>query len=215
MRAGPSIVASLAVVLLGASATPLAASGFTARLQGALLRPSDRLRLGPGAESEVPVDIRVDDGGGVLVAAEYRLGRRFGLDAALLRSRLGIGAAIELPAITGSLRSRDRLDVLATTLGIDVHLTPERALDVYLGPRFAYVRYGDVAFDFAEAALRASYSLEDDPTYGALVGVDVPMGRWAVSGAVLYLPTTAEAKGVDARIDLDLLVTTLGFSYRF
>jgi hypothetical protein len=200
------------IVALLLSSSPAWGGELLVRLQGVYLSPSATLHV----EGENPdqVAAKADHGDGVLASLEYRFHRRLGAEVAVLRGRFDATLSLN-PADLGLHRAADRLRFEPWMLGLDVHLTPDRPVDLYLGPRLAHVRYGRASFAFTDIAFRADYDLSADNAFGGFLGLDVPHGRWSVGLGVLYLPTTAKPRGADAALDVDMVAATLGVGYRF
>ncbi len=109
------------------------------------------------------------------------------------------------------------------TLSTRFHLVNHQALDVYCGPLLGYVLYGDFKTpDFGIGA--NSYSVKNGFTYGALAGLDVPLGNtnWQFSSSIRYLKTRADideayqhVEDMNAKIDINPIVFQAGIGYRF
>jgi len=78
------------------------------------------------------------------------------------------------------------------SIGANFHVKRTDALDFYVGPFLAYVMYGDVD---ASAGPEHDSCVKDDFGFGAVAGLDVPLGGggWMFSTALRYLQTSAEA----------------------
>lgn len=157
--------------------------------------------------------------------------------------RLGVGLGIA----TGELESELEIDffdagrfVIESTMRatpvlarLDLHLTPGRRADLYLGPVVGHVRYGDVETEISGDILGGEpvpvmrLETRDGFAWGAHIGVDVPIGsRGAFFTAdATYLQAEVEAEGFedpedfeeggDLEFDLNPLITRIGFGYRF
>ena len=150
---------------------------------------------------------------GLGVAGEYRFSPRLGLEVGVLATSNGVG----VQAVDGVIVRSGTSDTGSLTLGPDVHLTPGRAADLYLGPFLAYTARTDVGYsrdEFAGVRIRGSFG------WGAVVGLDVPIGQrgWRVCASVRYIETNLEGtNGAGDRFDLDFGPTAVGvgFGYRF
>jgi len=146
--------------------------------------------------------------------------------------------SVELAAMTSVLRSREDFDVfeerivveesLRTTpmlARLNVHLTPGRRTDVYAGPVFGLMRYGDFELKvrgsgFAE---RVNLRTEDSFAWGAHVGIDLPLGDGGLffTGGATYLRAKLKldfsdpVEDGDPEGDLDPLFVQAGLGYRF
>jgi hypothetical protein len=202
----------LAPLLLLPASRSGAASPWTVRLHGAWVRPAADFHL--AGDNPDRVDAAVADGGGLLGGLEYRFTPRLGVDLAAMSARLDTTLSLS-PQSLGTQRATDTLDFQAWLLGLDLHLTPARRFDLYLGPRAARVRYGDATFNYPAIGFRTRYAIGNDRAWGGFLGLDVPRGRWSLGFGLLYLSTAAEPRGVDAKLTLDPLVATAGAGYRF
>jgi outer membrane protein W len=125
----------------------------------------------------------------------------------------GTGELIE----NGSIRFTETLGdvkVMPLTAGLNFHLTRQSRVDVYVGPTIGYVFYGDL--DVEDERL----SIDDDFTWGAALGFDLPMGDqgWMFSGALRYLDTEASPDDLgpgDESMDVSPWVVQVSAGYRF
>jgi outer membrane protein W len=98
----------------------------------------------------------------------------------------------------------------AVSLGLNYHLTPDKMIDVFVGPFVSAVDYSDSGFNV------------DEPKFGSEIGVGAKLGAdfyfgsqspWALSTSIRYLAASA---GDDANeFDVDPLIGTIGIGYRF
>lgn len=106
------------------------------------------------------------------------------------------------------------VSVMPFTVGLNFHLTRKSRVDLYAGPFVAYVFYGD--FEVAGESL----GVEDEVTWGGVVGLDVPVGEggWLLTGAVRYLDTEATPENSELGgdpIDVTPWVAQLSAGVRF
>ena len=165
-----------------------------------------------------------DDGFGLGVSLERRLGERFGLEARVLYGRLDDRFWIGANGV--GITDRDTADYWDLGLGLNVHLTPRRALDWYVGP---FLGYGTVE---GHTSLAFDRSLEYDPegglTWGVQMGLDWPLGAgpWALHVGARYTRYRADVvrrytspAGLvteqTGALDLDPVTAELGVAYRF
>jgi hypothetical protein len=119
--------------------------------------------------------------------------------------------------------------------GLNIHLTPGRRADLYLGPVVGLVRYDDIEIEFrgdflgGEVIPVQRVETEDGFAWGARLGVDVPIGRRGAffTASATYLKAEVEVDGFDdpegedvedfgsSSFDLDPFLTQIGFGYRF
>lgn len=135
------------------------------------------------------------------------------LDGTLYLIDNGTNAVIEQMDVVVTEDITD-IDFTPVTVGANFHLTSGSDVDLYLGPFAAWVMYGDLTID------TESVGIDDEFTWGAVVGVDVPLGArgWAFSGALRYMKASAEPEGSgpdDYPLDVDPWIVTVGAAKRF
>ncbi len=172
---------------------------------------SDGDRVNAGADSEI----------GFSLALERRFSPRLGLE---------LGALHAAPALTldADLASGPRFNVsdsvsfTAITAALNIHLTPDKAVDLYVGPLLGYAFFGDVGFQVQVAGqnLTADFSSDDDFALGAQIGADIPFGDgpWSLNLAARYLDASLEVtddEGEKTDLGFDPLILSVGFGYRF
>lgn len=189
--------------------------GFGARLD----TTGDTLRFVP-IDPLPPVtreELSLDDGSGVGLALEYRATRRLGIEALAIFADLDGELRLHRidPPGPDEVVTRDvSSDLLG--LGLNVHLTPGRRIDLYVGPLAAFVRYGDVRATVGGATFGVDF--DDETAFGATLGADVALGdtgRWALTAALRRLWSTASLDDTNLEIDVDPLLASLGLAYRW
>lgn len=231
MRSSHRVAAAAAAIgLLAAWIVPSAASAQGAAGWGegswALRGFGVRLETGGDELRGLPLDppltasrFTLEDGSGAGLAVEYRATRRLGFEAlAILADLEGEFRLRHIdPAGPDEVVRRD----VATDLygiGLNVHLTPGRRFDIYVGPLVALVRYDDFRPRPLAGGARFTADLDDDTATGVTLGADMalgPSGRWAVSGAVRQLWSSVERAESGRELDVDPLIASLGLAYRW
>ena len=124
------------------------------------------------------------------------------------------------------------LQMTPVLAGLNVHLTPGRRVDLYMGPVLGLIRYDDIEIEVSGDLLEGEIvpvqriETKDGFAWGARLGMDVPIGRRGVffTANVTYLKAEVEVDGFEdddfddfgsSSFDLDPLVSQLGFGYRF
>lgn len=175
-----------------------------------------------GRSSEVEPDgVRVvtdaSSSFGFGVTAEYRFSRRLGTEFGFL------GASAVDFEVRQQLPSGPVITFIDTTTfvpyfaGLNLHLTPGKKTDVYIGALLAYVTYSDLRITAPPGSVRVG--LDRDIAPGFLVGLDVPAKdkSWFFNASVRYMiadfSTTLE--GTRESVDFDPLIVGVGFGYRF
>ena len=164
-------------------------------------------------------DISFDLGAGVGAGlhAEYRTSPRLGIE-------IGIMGASEFEISNRISRHSIRGDVSLTgfaplSLGLNIHLTPERNFDIYAGPQIALVNYGTDRTWWGLSSARANISVDNDWAWGLVAGLDLPLGRsgWLFNTNLRYLETNIQQSDGDFHFDgeFDPLIFSVGFGYAF
>jgi len=172
---------------------------------------------------------------GVGLGLEYRATPRIGVELAGMTGEVdGLDIEFSLPGLIFETEAR-MTPILAR---LDLHLTPGRRADLYLGPVAGHVSIGDVTVrsrgrtDLSVVSGESRIRTEDQFAWGAHVGLDVRLGdgdSFLTAGATyLDLPLeldlpfdgpTLEGEtdlvALPAGGDLDPLIVHLGYSYRF
>ena len=113
------------------------------------------------------------------------------------------------------------IDVMPLEFGVNFYVFQNDSIDFYLGPKLAYVFYGDVEFDpaFLDPGDPGEIPTEDDFAYGANFGLDASFGEsgWMFSAGLQYLIMAVETdEGVDSlEVDIDPFVIKVGVGKKF
>lgn len=159
---------------------------------------------------------------GFAVDYEYRYSDLFGIGVSLARTEaeMEITHYVALrypPHYTGDLA------MVPLTLSPLFHLVNHEALDVYCGPLLGYVFMDELKTEDYGFGTNA-YGVKDRFTYGALVGLDIPLGNtnWLLTSSIRYMVVRAEidepyqhVEDMNARIDIDPIVFQAGIGYTF
>jgi outer membrane protein W len=119
--------------------------------------------------------------------------------------------------LSGTLDETETIgDVTSTalTLGANFHFGTGDKYDFYAAPLLAWVTFGDLEAQ-GEVA-----SFDDDLTFGAALGMDIPFGagRWSFSAKMQYLDAKADLKssaGGGEFLILRPVALQAGLAYRF
>jgi outer membrane protein len=200
--------------------TPSASAGDVERpwqLRLAFVTMDSDANLAEVSDSNGGIMINTGIGGGVSVDMEYRASRRLGLDFGVLAATPSIGTQVEIGWSGVSVSSG--ITVAPITIGLNVHVTPDSRLDVYLGPLVAYVAYNSFDLNIGPG-INESFSTGNDISFGINLGVDVFLGkgRWSVNATFKYIDSTLEAAPSDGdpgTIDFDPMIFGFGVGFRF
>jgi outer membrane protein len=158
-----------------------------------------------------------DGGYGGGFELEYRVSRRLGIDFGVLTASPVIDVLIdEVGVISASAQPR----ITPIYAGLNVHLTPDRPLDIYIGPMLTYVVYSSFDLVTDPWFCRESFVTQNDFGIGFNLGLDIRLGDagWLITAAFKYLDTTLEASPPDesiGRTDIDPMIFSIGIGYRF
>jgi hypothetical protein len=198
------------------------AGSWTVRGFGAWVEPTDdSFAFGRPIEPPLPDEpssaaFTLDDGSGWGLGLEYRLTRRLGVEAQAIVAdldselELRFGVPVNLIGV-----DRREVGIDLYSLGLNVHLTPERRLDVYAGLLGALVSYDDFRGQVGGITFRREGI--DDTAVGLALGADLFLDRsrrWAATAAVRQLWSTGDA-GDDLGIDVDPRIVTAGVAVRW
>ena len=212
-----SIVAALTLVVAWvATATAAQAEiepGWRLRFSFATMDFDSGLRVGPGYD--------IDIGAAVAVNAEYRFSRRLGLDLGAVA-----GGGVDVVGYQSRIGAADwtvydTMSVTGLTAGLDIHLTPESRVDLYVCPMVAMIQYGGLVFHTGPRQVATGVDFDEDLAFGAGLGLDVPFGErrsWSFNANLARLESSLNGRDSgDLRIEEDYDVTMfgVGFGYRF
>jgi outer membrane protein W len=154
---------------------------------------------------------------GIGVAAERRFTDRYGLELATLFAKV---PDTEVTDSTGQDTEVDEGPSFAPiSVSFNVHLTPERKVDIYVAPTVAFVMFGD--FDLEVDGQTTKYETDDEVAWGASAGADIRLGeRWSFNVALSYLDTDMEVTEIGSDADpvvvsFDPLIVSAGATLRF
>ncbi len=167
--------------------------------------------------------LEAEVGEGFGVSLERLINRRMGVELGVLAAGLDVDLMRDIDDAWETVE--DDTDFMPITLGLNFHLTPDSKVDFYLGPLVALVQYDD--FDVRVLGEHVEADIDDDFTFGAQVGIDLPVGsRWAFTAGVRYLDTEAEFENAgfgggggeddnELELAVDPLIFTAGVAFRF
>lgn len=163
----------------------------------------------------------IDIGGALAINGEYRFNRRFGLDLGAFGGS-GVDVRGQRTWINwAEFDVYDTMSVSGLTAGVDIHLTPDSRVDLYICPMVALMQFGGLAFEAGPQRLRTAVEFDEDLAVGASLGLAVPLGelrKWSFSANLTHLESTLDGHDHgDLRIqeDYDVTMYGLGFGYRF
>jgi hypothetical protein len=198
---------------------------WTARLYGAALRVNEEtffetLSSGTAYEERRQYKIGGTKGGfglGVEYRARTKVGGRvpWGFSFDVIDSSMDAHFMLDTQQIWAM--DKDSARVMPILLGANYHFIQKEKADVWVGPSVGWVEYGDVTFSTPVRTFTERF--DGDFAYGVSLGVDFALDKrhcWVLTGGLRYLKTSSEAHGSsDFKLDVDPLIATIGFGYRF
>jgi outer membrane protein W len=181
-----------------------------------------------GGSFQSASELGLDSSAGFGLGLEYRASRRIGVQLEVLTSEIDSDLGFEFFDLDLFV-IESRLRMTPVLARLDVHLTPDRKVDFYMGPVLGYVRYSDIKTEVRSDFVDEPISLgrvqtRDGFAWGGQIGMDVPMGSrgtFFTLGAT-YLKAEVETSEVgedgvevDSSFDLNPFVVQAGFGYRF
>ena len=211
--------ASLAGLVFATVWRPVHAQTFEPTWQLALdlafVDPSgDSLSVNVGGAG---VDIEIDDKMGVGIRAEY-------LFSESLAVEIGVLGTSSIDVTVGDLGNAfgvaTRISNFApVTLGLNYHFATDSRVDFFAGPYLAIVNYGDIDVEAGTGGAAAEVSVDTDFGWGAIAGLEVPIGasRWSLQSNVRYIDTNMKGSsdGNAFNGDFDPFIFSIGFACRF
>lgn len=158
------------------------------------------------------------------LGVEYRLSPRIGVEVEGLRSNVGSKEEFDIFGMA-TITAETEVDATPLLARLDVHLTPGRRADLYLGPVGGYVLMSDLTLRLRgeaggeEQVFEQRIDTRDELAWGAHLGLDVRFGggsSFLTMGATfLKLPLTIRDEEGTQQGDLDPLIFHLGYGWRF
>ncbi|MGB3562702.1 MAG: OmpW family outer membrane protein [Thermoanaerobaculia bacterium] len=206
-----------AIVMLALVTSPVAGAenGWRLRVNGYWVDPDGRSTEVESDGVRILTDASSSFGFGV--AAEYRFSRRLGTEFGLLgATAVDFEVRQQLPA-GPVITFIDTTTFVPYFAGVNVHLTPGKKSDVYVGALLAYVTYTDLRITAPPGSVRVG--LDSDIAPGVLLGLDVPVKDrgWFFNASIRYMVAdfSTTLAGTRESVDFDPLIVGLGFGYRF
>jgi outer membrane protein W len=167
------------------------------------------------------VAVSADGAIGLSLALERKFSRRLGVELGILFAEPDIN--IDAEFAEGSQVSVDgSVKFTAFTAGLNIHLIPNKAMDLYIGPLFVYTSYSDIHFaaQAGEHTVTADISSNDNFVLGAQIGADIPFGDgpWSLNLAARVVNSSLgfiDDQFIVSRLEFDPLLLSAGFGYRF
>ena len=153
---------------------------------------------------------------GATIAVEYRMSRLIGLELATLYAK---SPDVDDTTNGNNDEIGEGPSFLPIIAGANFHLMESDKLDVYVGPRIAFVNFDD--FNLNIDGQSTAFEVADEFAWGATAGINYQIGdgRWSLVAEATYLDIDMEItqQGSSASVTnaFDPLIVNLGASYRF
>ena len=206
-----SVKRSLVFVLaaaLGLVASPALAQGTHVKIYGGAAY------VAPLSEDDITVGSVTDS-----VKAEQQVGWNLGAEV-----RIGKLIGLELDYINAT----QDVKVGGTTFGsttfspftgtVNFHLLHSTIVDLYLGPSYSYVNWGNLELNQQGQAFfgRSGLGTDSESAWGAALGLDVGLGKhFAITGGLRYLDLKLQASSGGQSVAVNPLIGRLGVAVRF
>ena len=202
----------------------------------AIAQDVDFLINGPNgqfpATLSVPTVLEADAALGVELGFEYRATDLIGFDISIGRATHDVDLTIRstmttIPdplgqpgdtvnvTVAGSEEKFGEATQIPIVLGPTFHVLKDSVVDLYLGPQIGFTIWDDLELERGGGDV----SLDDEFTWGAQVGLDVPLGdTWAFNVMARYRVLEAAVEDDDEGddvIDINPVEARIGFSVRF
>lgn len=158
---------------------------------------------------------------GFEILATRRLGVAFQVANASPTVRVELDATPDYEVLT----ARDDLRVTTYQASLNLHLTPDRRIDVYVSPTVALLTFGGLGFEFENPVSGESdleeFDVKREVSWGVGMGVDIPFGNsgWLATASATYLDSTIEVRPIDGStaesLSFDPFLISAGVGYRF
>jgi outer membrane protein W len=170
-----------------------------------------------GSTVSTKSDFGLDSGFGGGLRAEYLFTERLGVELGVLGTG-SIDMASELTA--GRFANEFSLGgYSAVSAGLNVHLTPNDPIDLYIGPQLALFNYSSIDSRAGSGFVGGSLSVDDDIGIGAMLGLDIPFGdsSWIFHSSLRYFDTDINDSGGGSGFDrqYDPTIFSLGVGLQF
>ncbi len=153
---------------------------------------------------------------GAFVGIEYRLSNLIGLE---LAASYGKSPDVNDSSNANNDEIGGGPGFVPVLAGANFHFKNTGNIDIYAGPRIAFVSFGD--FDLDIDGQKTRFEVDDDFAWGATAGIDYRFGdsRWSLIAEVTYLDVDMEIseRGSTSTVttQFDPLIVNLGASFRF
>jgi len=212
------------VVPLLLFAAPAAAAERELIIRTSITQMMPDLSYQASTDNGWPIDVSSSSDTGWSLELEVAATRRLGVAFQFAKASPEVRFEVDPRPVFSTLEARDHLDVTMYAASVNLHLTPDRAIDMYVRPVVAYMSFGDLTFAFdGPDGLNDTlhFDVRHEVTWGIGMGADIPLGSsgWLATASATYLDSTLEIRQIDEQgtemIGFDPLLVSVGIGYRF
>ena len=163
------------------------------------------------------VNVDFDPQVGAGLRGEYQFTGLLGIEAGVMGAS-GINVSVGDTGGTAGVATKVS-SFSPLTIGLNFHFAKDSPVDLYAGPFFAIVSYGDVEVEAGTSGVGTRVSVDRDFTWGGVAGVGIPFGKskWSFQSNVRYIDTSLE--GADEsdpfKSEFHPVIFSIGIGYRF
>jgi outer membrane protein W len=169
--------------------------------------------VAPTSDSDVTVGTITD-----AFKAEKQVGWNFGFEG---RFNKWIGIEVDYDRATQDVQfggqTIGQTNFSPLTASFNVHVVHTRFVDLYLGPSYSYVNWGDIELNQAGQGLFSTNGLGTDSSSAWGAGLGIDFGAWkhfAFTAGLRYLDTNLDFQGSQST-SVNPVVGRLGVALRF
>jgi len=196
-------------------AAPARRSPWQLSVDFSWVNPSGRVVATGTGDAKGAVNLGAGVGAGLRV--EYQFSNRLGVEVGALASA---NLDITLGGLDNAVEDHFGVSSFSSaTVGLNVHLTPGRPIDLYAGPLLAFVRYSGIRVGNGIRAKDTPVSIDNDVGFGAVIGLDVSLGDrgWLVQANLRYIDIDmiGSSGAISAVSEFNPVIFSIGLGYRF
>lgn len=217
MKQTSLVIACVFILCIAAVPATAADKGWNLKVFAAGFDPD--LDVVVPAENPDVIRVTADSDLGFGGSLEYRFGGLLGLELGFFTANPDITLSAEDVPGYGDISLTDSMSTTATTLDLNVHLTPgSESFDLSVGAGLAYLSYGNLSYAEPDGDT-LGLETDNDLGFSAKAGLAISLGKdsnWAAYGGARYiwsdLDVTEEGT---ATFDFDAFSFTVGIAYSF
>ena len=213
---------ALAIAFVVAVPASGAEHGWEMRIEVARVIPNLNYQAFTG--DGVPVAVRDESDTGFGLSVGYRYTDYVGVELGFLQSKPGVTLMTDFGLGGQPSWFSDDLSMRSCIAALAFHLTPNRAVDLYVSPMIASTSFGDLLYEIEVPGVGSEMldiKVRDNLSWGIGLGIEVPLGSspWRATSSIRYLDGVLSIDGDQGdftdEIDFDSTVISAGIGYHF